>query len=248
MIGYFILGVSLLAGVLLAGRWFVSADPKSILRAGKYFAFGLLVCVGVFLMVTGRFAGGLPLAMVALALLRRWRMPNFGFGMNGGRPSPGKVSDIETAWLRMSLEHDSGVMRGTVRKGPWAGMELAALSLDQLVALLGDCWADDPQAAQLLETYLDRAHGADWRERAQGGGAGAGAGEGGPRGERPRGSQSGRMTREEACEVLGVKPGASPDEIKEAYRRLMQKMHPDQGGSTYLAAKINQARDVLLDA
>ena len=161
----------------------------------------------------------------------------------GGRPSPGKVSEVETAWLRMQLEHDTGLMRGAIRKGPWTGMELSALTLDQLVALLGDCWADDVQSAQLLETYLDRVFGADWRDRAQG----ARAGQGGNSG-RARGGGGARMSREEACEVLGVRPGASPEEIKEAYRRLMQKLHPDQGGSTYLAAKINQARDVLLDA
>lgn len=242
MIGYFILGVSLLAGVLLAGRWFVNADPKAIIRAGKYLAVGILVCTGVFMMVTGRFASGLPLAIFSLALLRRWRMPNLRFRMNGGaRPSPGKTSEIVTAWLKMSLEHDTGVMRGMVQKGPWAGVELSALSLEQLVALLGDCWADDAQSAQLLETYLERAFGSDWREKAQGGGArrgGSGASQ----------TASGRMTKEEAYEILGVAPGAGVDEIKEAYRRLMQKMHPDQGGSTYLAAKINQARDVLLDA
>jgi hypothetical protein len=243
MIGYFILGISLLAGVLLAGRWFVSADPKVIIRVGKFVVFGVLVCIGVFLMVTGRFSSGLPLAVMSLALLRRWRMPNLRFRMNGGgsRPSPGKTSEIETVWLKMSLEHDSGVMRGMVRKGPWAGVELSALSMEQLVALLGDCWADDAQSAQLLETYLDRAFGPDWRDKAQGASERR-------EGERPRGGGSARMTKEEAYEVLGVAPGANAEEIKEAYRRLMQKMHPDQGGSTYLAAKINQARDVLLDA
>ncbi len=243
MIGYFILGVSLLAGVLLAGRWFVNADPKAIIRAGKYIAVGVLVCTGVFMMVTGRFASGLPLAVFSLALLRRWRMPNLRFRMNGsGRPSPGRTSEVGTAWLKMSLEHDTGVMRGMVQKGPWAGVELSALSLEQLVALLGDCWAEDAQSAQLLETYLERRFGPDWREKAQGGNAHRG--KSGPNG----GPASGRMTKEEAYDVLGVPPGAGADEIKEAYRRLMQKMHPDQGGSTYLAAKINQARDVLLDA
>ena len=241
MIGYFILGVCLLVAVLLAGKWFVSADPKAIIRAAKIMGFGLLVSMGAFMMVTGRFSTGLPLAVLSLALLRRWRMPNLRFpGGGGARPSPGQASEVETAWLKMRLQHDSGAIGGVVRKGPWAGMELSALSLDQLVALLGDCWADDPQSAQLLETYLDRAIGPDWRERAQAGDPAGGA--------RSAGTASGRMSREEACEVLGVGVAATPEEITEAYRRLMQKMHPDQGGSTYLAAKINQARDVLLGA
>jgi DnaJ family protein C protein 19 len=54
------------------------------------------------------------------------------------------------------------------------------------------------------------------------------------------------MSREEAYQVLGLEPGATPERIREEYRRLMKKMHPDQGGTTYLAARINEARDVLL--
>ncbi|MBF0269882.1 MAG: DnaJ domain-containing protein [Alphaproteobacteria bacterium] len=54
------------------------------------------------------------------------------------------------------------------------------------------------------------------------------------------------MSSEEAYAVLGLKPGASSDEIQIAYKRLIQKMHPDAGGSDALAAQINQARDVLM--
>ncbi len=70
-----------------------------------------------------------------------------------------------------------------------------------------------------------------------------GGAQGGPR--QPRGAPSG-MSREDAYAVLGLAPGASETMIREAHRRLMAKLHPDRGGSDYLAAQINQARDVLL--
>lgn len=72
------------------------------------------------------------------------------------------------------------------------------------------------------------------------GGASPGSGTPPPR------APGGPMTRDEAYQVLGLAPGASETEIRAAHRRLMRGAHPDQGGSDWLAARINQARDVLL--
>jgi len=137
----------------------------------------------------------------------------------------------------MSLDHDSGTMTGTVLRGEFAGMRLEELGRADLLALLRECRAEDEEGARLLEAYLDRVH-PDWRDELAGerpGGSGSGGHPGG-----------GDMTVEEAYAILGLGPGADAEAIKEAHRRLMVKLHPDHGGSDYLATKINRARDVLL--
>ena len=116
------------------------------------------------------------------------------------------------------------------------------LSLGELLTLLDECRTGDQQSAVVLEAYLDRTQPDDWRAAGTGD-DNSGARDGGGRGPR---TGSNAMTRDEAYEILGLRPGASMEEIKEAHKRLMLKMHPDQGGSTYLAAKINQAKDLLI--
>jgi len=154
-------------------------------------------------------------------------------------PWGGQTSDIETDHLRMTLDHDSGAMDGTILKGAHAGRSLDDLGLDDLLALLAEFEASDPPSARLLETYLDRSRHDDWREARD------------ARADRAQGRANGRsggeaMTPEEAREILDVGPDASESEIREAHHRLMQRNHPDHGGSTYIAARINLAKEVLL--
>jgi DnaJ-domain-containing protein 1 len=137
--------------------------------------------------------------------------------------------------IEMELDHDTGDMNGTVLAGPNAGRALNDLAEDALRALYAECRQADPDGARLLEAYLDRRF-PRWREDAQ-------AHEDAGPGTRPH---SGAMTEEEAYQILGLQPGASPDEVRRAHRTLMKKLHPDQGGSTYLAARVNQAKEVLL--
>ncbi len=134
----------------------------------------------------------------------------------------------------MSLDHDTGRMDGEVIAGTFSGRRIGELGLEELLALVAECERADPSSVSILESYLDREHGDAWREARRGGGEG-----------RPSGGTA-EMTVDEALEVLGLEAGASHDDIVAAHRRLMQKLHPDRGGSGFLAAQINRAKDLLL--
>ena len=243
MLPYFILGIALLAGALLAGRWFMTAEPRAILGVFKWTGLAIVIVVVVFFAVTGRLGWALMLAPALLIWFMRFRAlartaKNFSrmSAAMGGGGGAGQGSEIATRFLRMTLDHGSGAMEGEVLEGTYAGRVLEELSLGELIDLLRTCWVEDERSAQVLEAYLDRNH-EDWREKHSAGNAGTG---------RAGAQGRGAMTEHEALEVLGLEPGATADEIKEAYRRLIANLHPDHGGSSYLAAKINQAKDALL--
>lgn len=180
----------------------------------------------------------LALAPMLLPLVARWQALRQRLRAARG-PAPGQQSDVKTRFLRMGLDHDTGMLFGEVLEGRFAGRSLSELNLQELVTLWREIRPLDEQSTAVLETYLDRTHGESWRDHAAEGEA-----------ERRRGgdadARSGHMSREEALHILGLSSESTADEIKAAHRRLMQKLHPDQGGSTYLAAKINEAKRVLL--
>jgi hypothetical protein len=149
------------------------------------------------------------------------------------RKSTGQVSRVRSAFVEMELDHDTGTMRGRILAGRHEGAALDALDVATLAGFLPDI---DEESRSLLMAYLDRREPL-WRENAQ---ADATAG------SSRRGRSTGKMTEEEAYQILGVQPGASAKDIGLAHRSLMKKLHPDQGGSTYLAARVNEAKDVLL--
>lgn len=235
MLAYLFLGILALLAVLGLMMAFTRANPASLARGLRWAAFALAGLGVVLLPFLGR--GSLAFlgpAVVIPLLMRFW-----GQSQRRDRPSPGQTSSVETAWLAVTLDHDSGSMEGTVRSGRFAGRFLSSLEVAELLALLADCRAADPDSVPLLEAYLDRAH-PDWREQgAEEAAQAASAGAGSPP---PRGG----MSREEAYQILGLEPGAGAEAVREAHRRLMRKLHPDHGGSTYLAAKLNQAKDLLL--
>ncbi|MEX2642818.1 MAG: DnaJ domain-containing protein [Acetobacterales bacterium] len=237
MVPLFFLGIALLIGGILLTRWYVSASPASLVRALRWVLFSVVLAIAIGLLVTGKLGYALIALIGMIPAIARWFQvyrTTRSF-MRGGRASEGRKSRVETAMLAMTLDHDSGGLAGYVLRGSYAGRALSELSEEDLLALLEECRRDDPQGAALLESWLDRNRGPDWR----GGDAEGTRREAG----RPPG---GAMDAEEACRVLGLEPGASEAEIKRAHRALIARFHPDQGGSDYLAAKINQAKDVLL--
>ena len=235
MVAYLILGISLLIGLIFLTRWFVGTEPRRIVPVLRWVALIVAVAVGGFLLWGGRnLMAAFFLPLMIPALLRYRALWNRLRAMSG--PAPGQTSQVETRYLRMTLDHDSGVMTGVVREGRFRGHQLDELTVEDLAELWRDCRTADAQSAAVLEAYLDRTQGEDWRQAA---GAGPGSGAG------PRATSTG-MTRDEAFEILGLDPKASKRDIHNAHRRLMQQVHPDHGGSNYLAAKINQAKDLLL--
>ena len=168
-----------------------------------------------------------------IRLLPMWQL--FRSRAASARPrSEGQTSTIRTEYLAMELEHDSGNMDGEVLKGAFRNKLLSSLSLDDLLELHSECVAD-VDSSQVLEAYLERNH-PDWREQTQFSGESVSVSSG-----------EGRMDHQLAIEVLGLAEPINKEDVIQAHRKLMQKLHPDRGGSDYLAKKINSAKDFLLD-
>jgi len=197
-----------------------------------------------------RFANEAAVAVIGLPFLffrRGWfggPPGTRGSGSGGGGGAGVRASRVETAFLRMTLDRATGVMTGEVLRGTFAGHGMDRLDQDQLLQLRAECERDDPQSIPLVEAYLDRRFGTDWRR--SGGPQGDSAGSADGREAPPRAS-NGPMARAEALEILGLQEGADRAAVISAWRRLIKLAHPDHGGSKYLAAKLNEAKRVLLD-
>jgi DnaJ-domain-containing protein 1 len=232
-----ILGILVLVLLLWASSAFASVDPRKLAPMVK-FAGGFGALGGAaFLAARGQLQLAVPLGFAGLGLLG-WLPRNLagfaGLAGWGGRThkSPGQTSQVRSAFVEMELDHDTGAMRGRILAGRHEGVMLDDLDAATVVGFLGEI---DEESRALLVAYLDR-RAPRCRVTLS---VFTPAGHGSPR-------WSGKMTEEEAYQVLGVQPGASATEIGRAHRTLMKKLHPDQGGSTYLAARVNEAKDVLL--
>ena len=227
-----LIGVLIFILLLWAIKSFSKADPKQLAMVFK--ALGGVLALGLagFLALRGQLFIAIPLGAAGLSLLgwMPWSIPGFGDRIS---KSPGQVSRVRSNYIEMELDHDSGAMRGLILAGRYRGTALDGLDVPALLGLLPEI---DPDSRSLLMAYLDRRE-PRWRDDVQGGAA---AGQG------PARWSSGKMTEEEAYQILGVARGASAEEISRAHRSLMKKLHPDQGGSTYLAARVNEAKEILL--
>jgi DnaJ-domain-containing protein 1 len=221
-------GVLLLVILLWGSKSFTKVDPKKLTPLLRYFGGFAALAAAAVLGVRGALAVAVPLGLVGLSLLG-WTQLASG---TRREESSERVSRVRSAYLEMELDHDTGAMRGRILSGRYQGAALDALSVETLAALVVDI---DPESRALLIAYLDRRH-PGWGEHAQ---TDSAAGRRAP-------AASGKMTEQEAYQILGIQPGASVQEIGRAHRTLMKKLHPDQGGSTYLAARVNEAKEVLL--
>ena len=235
---YLLAGGLLFWLALVALRAFATADPARLARAMRRGGGGAALLAGAILLLRGRLDMALGLGGLGAWLLGLGGRPLGRFFHPSTRASRRRnVSCVRSAMIEMELDHETGQMRGAVLAGPNEGKSLDSMTRPQCIALYTLCCTDDPDGARLMEAYLDRRF-AGWRTAAQNQNR-AGAG------QAPR-RRAGMMSEEEAYEVLGLQKGASEEEVIRSHRTLMKKLHPDHGGSTNLAARVNEAKDVLM--
>jgi hypothetical protein len=233
-----LLRLILLVGMII-GAYFLFRRLRRLAWTQRVRRIAAAIGVGaVLLLLTVR--GGaeiaLPLLTILAPFLLRWLNAPLPSPSPGSISGAGAQSEVATRFLRMTLDHATGVMSGVIQAGGFAGRLLSDLTDQELLLLWRECQVD-PESVAVLEAYLDRQGNPDWRTRFRQADTADSA---------RTASRDSTMSRAEAYEVLGLSPGASQEEIQTAYRRLMQRLHPDHGGSAYLAARLNQARQVLL--
>lgn len=227
---YVFLGALALLAILAIYQFLRGVDRRLLMTGLRWLVVGVAGLAAAFMIFARRIDIALILGATAISVWRTGRLGPFSFD----GPPEGNISKVQSRYLAMELDHDTGAVEGRVLSGPFAGADLMDMGENETRALIAEIEAD-PDSLHLLESWLD-ANRAGWREYFA---------------ETERDNQHGERAAAsdplaEAYEVLGLKPGASDEAIRAAHRELMKAVHPDHGGSSYLAAKINQARDLLL--
>lgn len=232
-----ILLIAVIAVIYILLRRAQSMPPHK--RRAEYIKLGLGIAlvITILLAATGRMnwlgaaftallvaaRQGLPLVIRLFPMLASLRQKT--------APAGGQGSTVQTALLRMQLDHDSGNLEGEVLKGSFQGWRLADMDRQQLEQFFTYCCSEDTDSVQLLDSYLQQRFPGDNSFNRQ---------------QQASPPSNHALGRAEAFAVLGLNEGASRDDIIAAHRQLIQKLHPDRGGNDYLAAQINQAKDLLL--
>ncbi len=234
----FLIGILALILCVYGLRQLGQASPAQV-ASGMRNGGGLLaLAVAVIVLLRGRLLVALGLGGLSLYLFSGEKISWKKFAdFAAERQKARRKSQARTATLAMTLDHVSGEVDGEVLAGPFAGKKLSELPKESCDQLYRDCLGRDADSARLLETYFDRRF-AGWRT--------AGQGHANSRSGAGRWSGGGEMSEQEAYQTLGLRAGASAEEIIRAHRRLMKERHPDHGGTTDDAARINQAKDRLL--
>lgn len=233
------LGAAALVLVVYLYSLYTQGEIRRLVRTLRWIVGGGLAAVAAVTGLRGNMMLASFIGIAAAGVLTRGRLGPIDFG--AGMSSPNNASSVRSRYLSMRLEHETGAVSGTVREGLFSGRDLADLSAEECWALYDEI-GDDPDSLALFESWLD-ANRAGWRDWfAEQFGMDTGRTREDPRDH----AGSGLSGIEEAYEVLGLAPGASPDDIRKAHRALMKKVHPDHGGSAFLAARINEAKDLLL--
>jgi len=220
---------------------------KKMLKQGPkgYVKPALLILLAVVVVAVATGRANAILAVIGGLVAAAWRMApllmrfypqirqllgQFGFRPGGTTGS----SRVSTASLEMTLDHQTGKIDGEISVAPFSGRMLSSLSVAELKQFYQYCQQSDSEATRLLDAYINKEHpnvreGDDWGSKSQ-----------------PPAVDQGVMSAEDALDILGLIPGATKKEISSAHRKLMSTLHPDKGGSTYLATRVNQAKDRLL--
>ncbi|MGD8326502.1 MAG: hypothetical protein PVF65_06275 [Sphingomonadales bacterium] len=234
---YLIAGIVLLLLVYYFLDWLKSADPSDVRRSLTSMGIVALVLIALILVFTGRVVAAWPFLLGAFGLYMRlkqaWGLASFFKQGLGHSSQKDRVSVVRSSHIKMTLNHENAQLNGKVLKGLFAGKKLSDMDQVQLLNKHEELMHEDQDGLRLLENYLDKAF-PNWRMSYR------------QNEQRNEANGPDKMDEAQALDILGLKAGAKKDEVRAAHKRLMKQLHPDSGGSTYLASKINEARDFLL--